>query len=44
MDGSKTKAIRRLVTKMCADARYDALALVDAWGIPEELLGAEIIK
>lgn len=44
MDGSKTKAIRRLVTKLCADLRQDSTALVRAWGIPDELLGAEIIK
>jgi acyl-CoA oxidase len=43
MDGSKTKAIRRMVTKLCADIRPDALAYVDAFGIPDDLLGAEII-
>ena len=44
VDGSKTKAIRRLVTKLCAEIRPDAVAYVDAFGIPDELLGAEIIK
>ena len=44
MDGSKTKAIRRMVTKLCSEIRPDALAYVDAFGIPDELLGAEIIK
>lgn len=44
MDGSKTKAIRRMVTKLCAEIRPDAVAYVDAFGIPEELLGAEIIR
>ena len=44
MDGSKTKAIRRVVTKLCAELRTDVVALVDSWGIPDELLGAEIIK
>jgi len=44
MEGVKTKAIRRLVTKLCSDLRADALALVDSWGIPDELLGADIIK
>ena len=44
MDGSKTKAIRRMVTKLCAEMRPDALAYVDAFGIPDELLGAEIVK
>jgi len=43
MDGSKTKAIRRVVTKLCAEIRPDSLAYVDAFGIPDELLGAEII-
>ncbi len=43
MDGSKTKAIRRVVTKLCAEVRPDSLAYVDAFGIPEELLGAEIV-
>ena len=42
MDGAKTKAIRRMVTKLCADIRPDALAYVNAFGIPDELLGAEI--
>jgi len=44
MDGSKTKAIRRLVTKLCAEIRPDALSYIDAFGIPDELLGAQIIK
>ena len=43
MDGSKTKAIRRLVTKLCTEIRPDSLAFVDAFGIPDDLLGAEII-
>lgn len=42
MDGSKTKAIRRVVDDLCAEVREDALALVEAWDISEELLGAEI--
>jgi acyl-CoA oxidase len=44
MDGSKTKAIRRMVTKLCAEIRPDSMAFVNAFGIPEDLLGAEIIK
>lgn len=44
MDGSKTKAIRRMITKLCTEIRPDAVAYVDAFGIPGELLGAEIIK
>lgn len=43
MDGSKTKAIRRVVTKLCSEIRTDSLAYVDSFGIPDELLGAEII-
>jgi len=44
MDGAKTKAIRRLVTKICAEIRPDAESYVDAFGIPLALLDAEIIK
>lgn len=44
MDGSKTKAIRRIVTKLCAEIRPDSLAYVNSFGIPDDLLGAEIIK
>lgn len=44
MDGSKTKAIRRLITKLCAEIKPDALAYVDAFGIPDTLLGAQIIQ
>ncbi len=44
MDGSKTKAIRRVVTKLCAEIRPDSLGYVDAFGIPDDLLGAEIIR
>jgi len=44
MDGSKTKAIRRVITKLCAEIRPDSLAYVDAFGIPDDLLGAEIIN
>lgn len=43
MDGSKTKAIRRVVTKLCTEIRPDSLAYVDAFGIPNDLLGAEIV-
>ena len=43
MDGSKTKAIRRMVTKLCAEIRQDSVAYVDAFGIPDDLLGAELI-
>lgn len=38
MEGSKAKAIRKVVEKLCKEVRDDASALVDAFGIPEELL------
>ncbi len=43
MNGTKTKAISRLVTKLCQDVRMDALFLVDAFAIPESLLAAKIV-
>jgi acyl-CoA oxidase len=39
----KSKAIRREVEALCAALRQDAAALVDAFAIPDELLGAEIV-
>ncbi|MEM9846587.1 MAG: acyl-CoA dehydrogenase [Bacteroidota bacterium] len=44
MDGSKTKAIRRMVDELCASLREDAYALVAAWDIPNDLLGAAIVR
>ncbi len=44
MEGVKTKAIRRMVTKLCQELRPEVTGLVDAWGIEKPLLGAEIIK
>lgn len=43
MEGVKTKAIRRMISKLCQELRYEALGLVDAFGIPEELLGAKVV-
>lgn len=43
MEGVKTKAIRRMINKICAEIRPDAEAYVDAFGIPSELLGADIV-
>jgi acyl-CoA oxidase len=43
VSGSKTKAIRRVVSKLCQEIRPDSLGLVEAFHIPEELLGAEIV-
>ena len=44
MHGSKSKAIRRMITKLCKDVRSDAAHIVDTFGISDDLLGAEIIK
>ena len=41
--GTKNRAIRKQVNKLCKEIRKDAVALVNAFGIPERLLGAEII-
>ncbi|HEX3125887.1 MAG TPA: acyl-CoA dehydrogenase, partial [Thermoanaerobaculia bacterium] len=42
MEGVKTKAIRDLVDRLCAESRHHALPLVDAWGIPDACLAAPI--
>jgi acyl-CoA oxidase len=42
MSGKKSKAITNHVTELCADVRRDAVALVDAFGIPDQCLGAPI--
>ena len=42
LSSGKSKAIRARVNKLCADLRPDAVRLVDAFGIPDELLGAPI--
>jgi acyl-CoA oxidase len=44
LEGVKTKAIRKMVNQICWDIRPDALALVDAFGIPESCLAAPIAK
>lgn len=44
MEGVKTKAIRKLMNQLCWDIRQEAVPLVDAFKIPEGLLGAEILK
>ena len=38
----KSKAIRRTVDQLCQDLRPDAVALVESFGIPDELLAAPI--
>jgi acyl-CoA oxidase len=39
MEGSKTKAIRKLLNQLCWEVRQDAVPLVNAFGIPDVLLG-----
>ena len=41
-DGATAKAIRNLVNRLCREVRGQALPLVDAFGIPNALLGAPI--
>jgi len=40
IDAPKAKAIRSLVNTLCGEVREDALFLVDAFGIPDSILGA----
>lgn len=42
MDGAKTKAIRKQVNQLCWEVRQNAVALVDAFGIPDSCLAAPI--
>lgn len=44
MEAVKTKAIRKMVNQLCWDIRPDALALVNAFDIPESCLSAPISK
>jgi len=44
MEGSKTKAIRRIINKLNQELRMELEGLVDAFDIPEESLRAEIVK
>jgi acyl-CoA oxidase len=44
LEGVKTKAIRKLVNQLCWEIRQDAVPLVDAFGIPDPLLGAPIAQ
>ncbi len=38
MEGSKTKAVRKLVSQLCWEIRQDAVPLVNAFNIPESCL------
>jgi acyl-CoA oxidase len=42
MEGSKTKAIRKLVNELCWEVRQEAVPLVNAFNIPDYCLGAPI--
>ncbi len=42
MEAVKTKAIRKIVNQLCWDIRPDAVALVNAFDIPESCLSASI--
>ncbi len=42
LEYSKTKAIRRMVDRTCASVRQNCQVIVDAFGIPNSLLGAPI--
>lgn len=42
--GVKSKAIRKLVAKLCREVRQEALPLVDAFAISPEVLGAPIAR
>ena len=42
MEPVKTKAIRKVVNQLCWEIRPEAVALVDAFGIPESCLAAPI--
>jgi acyl-CoA oxidase len=42
MSGKKARAITSHVTRLCEEVRRDAVALVDAFGIPDQCLGAPI--
>ena len=39
MEGVKSKAIRRMVDKLCSDIREEAVPLVKSFAIPDNLLG-----
>jgi acyl-CoA oxidase len=42
IEGSKAKAIRDLVNKLCLEVRLQAVPLVESFGIPDEILAAPI--
>jgi len=42
LEGAKARAIRKEVERLCAEVRPDAVALVDAFGIPDTCIAAPI--
>lgn len=44
LEGKKSKAIQREINKLCREIRPDAVALVDAFGIPESCLKAPMLE
>lgn len=44
MEPVKTKAIRKQVDQLCWELRQEAVPLVNAFGIPDRLLGAEVLR
>jgi acyl-CoA oxidase len=44
MEGKKTKAIRKMVDKLCKNLRGEAGFLVDAFAIPKQMLAAPIAE
>jgi acyl-CoA oxidase len=42
LEAPKAKAIRKMVNRLCAEMRLQALPLVDSFGIPDALLAAPI--
>ena len=42
MQGKRARAVTSHVTHLCQEVRQDAVALVDAFGIPDQCLGAPI--
>ncbi len=44
LSSAKSKAIRREVDKLCGEVRQDAAGLVDAFAIPNSVLGASVLS
>jgi acyl-CoA oxidase len=44
LENNKSKAIRKLINRLCAEVRQQALPLVNAFGIPEACLAAPIAR